>query len=136
MEGISLNYRDPRRHSFLGRQLRGLLLFSATIVVWVAAVALSVFSGLLTESITHGIPSPLVRGLLKITLAVAGMVLALFVLALIYRVPRPGAHTWSSFLPERLWRPYCGQGAICSLEPTSRGCNTDLSTEGWRQRSG
>ena len=69
------------------------------IVVWVAAVALSVFSGLLIESITHGIPSPLARGLLKITLAVAAMVLALFALTLIYRVARPGAHTWSSFLP-------------------------------------
>src|ERR1700676_870932 len=99
MEGISLIYRDPRRHSFLGRQLRGLLLFSAMIVVWVAAVALSVFSGLLIESITHGIPSPLAQGLLKITLAVAAMVLALFALTLIYRVARPGAHTWSSFLP-------------------------------------
>jgi membrane protein len=100
MEGISLIYRDPRRHSFLGRQLRGLLLFSVTIVVWVVAVALSVFGGLLTEWITHGLgPSPLMLGSLKVTLAVAAIVLELFVLALIYRAARPGSATWNSFLP-------------------------------------
>jgi membrane protein len=100
MEGISLIYRDPKRHSFLGRQLRGLLLFSVTIVVWIASVALSVFGGLLTEWATHGVgPSPLARGLLKVTFAIAAIVLSLFVLVLIYRVARPGSATWSSSLP-------------------------------------
>src|SRR5579872_7333059 len=49
MEGISLIYRDPRRHSFLGRQLRGLVLFCVTFVIWAMALALSVFGGLLTQ---------------------------------------------------------------------------------------
>jgi membrane protein len=100
MEGISLIYGDSRRHSFHGRQLRGLLLFSVTGVVWAGAVALSVYGGLLTEWITNGLgPTPLVRGLLKLTLEVAATVLALFVLTLIYRVARPGSATWISFLP-------------------------------------
>src|SRR3984893_4424277 len=82
MEGISLIYRDPRRHSFLGRQLRGLLVFSVTFVVWVVAVALNVLGGLLIQWMNHGLgPSPLVRVLLKVTLTVAAMVLAIFVLA-------------------------------------------------------
>jgi membrane protein len=100
MEGISLIYGDSRRHSFHGRQLRGLLLFSVMVVVWGAAVALSVYSGLLTGWITNGLaPTPLVRGLLKIALEAAATTLALFVLALIYRVARPGSGHWNSFLP-------------------------------------
>jgi membrane protein len=100
MEGISLIYRDPRRHSFPGRQVRGLLLFSVTIVAWIAAVALSVFGSLLTEWVTHGVgPSPLIRDLLKVAFAIAAIVVALFVLVLIYRVARPGSATWSSSLP-------------------------------------
>src|ERR1700730_3748769 len=100
MEGISLIYGDSRRHSFHGRQLRGLLLFSVMVVVWGAAVALSVYSGLLTGWITNGLaPTPLVRGLLKIALEAAATTLALFVLALIYRVARPRSGHWNSFLP-------------------------------------
>jgi uncharacterized BrkB/YihY/UPF0761 family membrane protein len=43
MEGIHLIYGDRARHSFLGRQLRGMLLFCVTIVGWLVAVVLSVF---------------------------------------------------------------------------------------------
>jgi membrane protein len=112
MEGISLIYRDPRRHSFLGRQLRGLLLFFATFVVWVVAVALSVFGGLLTQWMNHGVgPSPLVRGLLKVTLTVAAMPLAIFVLALIYRVARPDSTTWKSLLPGAVMATILWSGA-------------------------
>ncbi len=44
MEGIHLIYGDRERHSFLGRQLRGMLLFCVTIAGWVGAVVLSAFS--------------------------------------------------------------------------------------------
>lgn len=40
MEGIHLIYSDQERHSFLGRQFRGMLLFCVTIVGWLVAVAL------------------------------------------------------------------------------------------------
>jgi membrane protein len=43
MEGIHLIYGDRKRHSFVGRQLRGLLLFCVSIAAWLLAVALSVF---------------------------------------------------------------------------------------------
>jgi membrane protein len=100
MEGISLIYRDPRRHSFLGRQLRGLVLFCVTFVIWAMALALSVFGGLLTQWVTQGAGlSPLLRGLFKLALTVAAMILVVLVLSLIYRAARPGWPRWRSFLP-------------------------------------
>jgi membrane protein len=112
MEGISVIYRDPRRHSFLGRQLRGLVLFSVTFVVWVVAVALSVFGGLLAQWITHrGGPSPWVRGLMKVTLTLAAMVLVMFLLTLIYRVARPGSPGWKTFVPGAVMATILWSGA-------------------------
>ena len=43
--------------------------------------------------------SSLVRNFLIVMLPVLAMILAMFVLALIYRVARPGTTTWSSVLP-------------------------------------
>jgi hypothetical protein len=39
--GVHLIYGDREGHSFLGRQLRGLLLFSVAVVAWLVGVALS-----------------------------------------------------------------------------------------------
>jgi membrane protein len=112
MEGISMIYRDPRRHSFLGRQLRGLVLFSVTFVVWVLAVALGVFGGLLSRRINDGLgPSSFAQPLLKAALTVAAMVLVIFVLTLIYRVARPGSATWNSFLPGAVMATILWSGA-------------------------
>jgi membrane protein len=98
--GIHLIYGDRETHSFLGRQLRGLLLFSVTIVAWLVAVALSVFGRPLRQWITPGFDkSPLIRGLWYVILPVLAMILAMLVLALIYRVARPGTTTWNSVLP-------------------------------------
>jgi membrane protein len=100
MEGIHIIYGDRERHSFLGRQLRGLLLFGVSIVAWLLAVALSVFGRPLRQWMTRGFgQSPLARGFWTVMLPVLAMVLAMLVLALIYRVARPGATTWSSVLP-------------------------------------
>jgi membrane protein len=100
MEGIYLIYGNRQRHSFLGRQLRGLLLFCLTIVVWLLAVALSVFGRPLRQWMTRGFgKSPLVLGFWNVVLPVSAMILAMLVLAGIYRVARPGATTWSSVLP-------------------------------------
>src|ERR1700687_4353993 len=61
--GIHLIYDDRERHSFLGRQLRGLLLFCVSIVTWLLAVGLSVFGQPLRQWITRELgPSPLVLG--------------------------------------------------------------------------
>ena len=100
VKGIELIYGDHGTHSFLGRQLRGLLLFSVTIVAWLVVVALSVFGRPVRQWITPGFDkSPLIRGLWHIVLPVLAMILAMLVLALIYRVARPGTTTWSSVLP-------------------------------------
>jgi membrane protein len=100
MEGIHLIYRDHERHSFLGRQLRGLILFTVSVVAWLVAVALSVFGGPVRQWMIRGVgKSPVVRGFWNIMLPVLAMILAIVVLALIYRVARPAATTWSSVLP-------------------------------------
>jgi membrane protein len=100
MEGIHLIYGDRERPSFLGRQLRALLLFCVSIVAWLLAVALSVFGKPLRQWMTRGFgQSPLARGFWTVMLPVLAMVLAMLVLALIYRVARPRATTWSSVLP-------------------------------------
>jgi hypothetical protein len=100
MEGIHLIYGDRERHSFLGRQLRGLLLFCASIVAWLLAVGLSIFGRPLRQWIAGEFgPSPLVRGFWTVMLPVLGVILTMLVLALIYRVARPRATTWRSVLP-------------------------------------
>ena len=100
MEGIHVIYGDRRRHSFLGRQLRGLLLFCVSIVAWLAAVGLSLFGRPLRQWIPREFgQSPLVRGFWIVVLPVLGILLTMLVLALIYRVARPGAATWRSVLP-------------------------------------
>jgi membrane protein len=100
IKGIELIYGDSGGHSFLGRQLRGLLLFSVTSVVWFGAVALIVFGRTLRQWITHDLDnSPLARGFWTILLPISAMILATLVLALIYRFARPRATSWSSVLP-------------------------------------
>lgn len=100
MEGIHLIYGEHEKHSFLGRQLRGLLLFSVSIVAWLLAVVLSVFGRPLRQWMIRGFgTSPLVRIFLTVTLPFLAMALAMLVLALIYRVSRRRSTTWRSILP-------------------------------------
>ena len=100
MEGIHLIYGDRGRHSFLGRQLRGMLLFCATIVGWLVAVVLSLFSHPLRQWMTLGFGQSFrVTAFWNIMLPVVGLVLAMLVLSVIYRFARPGLTTWVSVLP-------------------------------------
>src|ERR1041385_4328415 len=100
MEGIHLIYGDHERYSFLGRQLRGLLLFCVSIVAWLVAVALSVFGQPLRRWMIRGLgASPLVGGFWSVMLPVLAMALAMLVLTLIYRVARRRSTTWRSVLP-------------------------------------
>jgi membrane protein len=100
IKGIELIYGDSGGRSFLGRQLRGLLLFSVTSVVWFVAVALTVFGRPLRPWITHGLgKSWLAYGFWTILLPILAMILETLVLALIYRFAQPGATSWSSVLP-------------------------------------
>ena len=100
IKGIELIYGDRGTHSFIGRQLRGLLLFSVTIVAWLVVVAFSVFGRPVRQWIAPRFDtSPLIGGLWYVILLALVMILAMLVLALIYRVARPGTTTWSSVLP-------------------------------------
>ena len=100
MEGIHLIYGDRERPSFLGRQLRGLLLFCVSIVAWLVAVGLGVLGQPLRQWLTRELgPSSLVRGFWTVVLPVLGVILTMLVLALIYHVARPGRTTWRSVLP-------------------------------------
>ena len=100
IKGIELIYGDHATHSFLGRQIRGLLLFSLASVAWLVAVVLSVFGRPLGQWIKTAFGNFwLVRILLIVALPVLAMVLAMLVLALIYRVARLGRTTWRSVLP-------------------------------------
>src|ERR1700757_3615104 len=100
MEGIHLIYRDHARPSFLGRQIRGLLMFCVSIVAWLLAVGLSVFGQPLRQWITREFGlSPFVLGFWTVMLPVLGVILTMLVLALIYRVARPDTTTWRSVLP-------------------------------------
>src|SRR6202049_2611689 len=77
IKGIELIYGDSGGHSFLGRQLRGLLLFSVTSVVWFGAVVLIVFGRTLRQWITHDLDnSPLAHGFWTILLPISAMILA------------------------------------------------------------
>src|SRR5579864_130094 len=96
MEGIRLIYGENQKHSFLIRQLRGLLLFSVSIVAWVAAVALSVFGRPLRQWMIREFgTSQLVRGFVTVILPL----LAMLVLALIFRLALQHSSTWRSILP-------------------------------------
>lgn len=100
MEGIRLIYNEDDKHSFLGRQLRGLLLFSVSIVAWVAAVALSVFGRPIRQWMMGEFgTSLLVRGFLTVILPLLAMILAMLVLALIYWLALQHSTTWRSILP-------------------------------------
>ena len=100
IKGVELIYCDAGSHSFLGRQLRGLLLFSAASLVWFAAVVVSVFGWPLGRWITRGLgESPLVHGMWTILLPILAMTLQTLVLALIYRFAGPVTAIWSSVLP-------------------------------------
>lgn len=99
-EGIRLTYGDRERHSFLGRQLRGLLLFGVSVVAWLVAAALSLFERPLRQWVTGDLaPSVLARAVWTVILGVLGVILTMLVLALVYRIARPVATTWRSILP-------------------------------------
>jgi membrane protein len=100
IKGIELIYGDRRGHSFLGRQIRGLLLFSVTSVVWFGAITLSAFGLPLRQWIAHGLgESPLVHDLWTIFVPILTMILETLVLSLIYRFAQSATTSWSSVLP-------------------------------------
>ena len=100
IKGIVLIYGDGKSHSFFGRQLRGLLLFSVTSLVWFSAIALAVFGASVREWMPNGpAANRFAQTLWTIILSILAMTVETFVLAMIYRFARPGAASWKSVLP-------------------------------------
>ena len=100
MEGFHMIYGSRSTQSFLGRQLRALLLFAVAAVTWLVAVAVSVFGGPLRQLVMVKFrDSVWTRGLWSGIFSVLAMILVTLVLAFIYRVAQPGASSWSSVLP-------------------------------------
>src|SRR5690242_13763311 len=100
IKGIELIYGNGGTHSFLGRQLRGLLLFSVTSVVWFGAVAVSVFGRSFRQWMAHGWgESPLAHSFWTILLPILAMILETLVLGLVYRFARLETTSWNSVLP-------------------------------------
>ena len=99
MKGIEVIYGKGGTHSFLGRQLRSLLLFSVTSVVWSGAIALSAFGRQFRQWIAHGRgESPLAHGFWTILLPILAIILETLVLGLIYRFAQSRT-SWNSVLP-------------------------------------
>ncbi len=100
IKGIELIYGDGRGHSFFGRQLRGLLLFIVTSLVWFSAIALAVLGASLRGWVPNGPAADrFAQGLWTVILSILAMIVETFVLAMIYKFARPGTASWRSVLP-------------------------------------
>jgi membrane protein len=100
MDGFHLAYRDPDRPSFWSRQARGLLLLSATLGPWIAAVAVTVFGKQLRAWMArhYGLPA-VFQVFWAVLLSSAALVTAVLVLAAMYRMGRPATRGWREVLP-------------------------------------
>ncbi len=100
MEGIQIIHGDADRHSFLGRQFRALALLLVTIAPFLVAVLLTVFGKPLRHWTIHQSRwTGLVRGVWAAAIPLGAMVLAMTVLAVIYRVARPVKQRWREVAP-------------------------------------
>lgn len=100
IKGIGLIYGDSGDQSFVVRQIRAVLLFSVTSVVWFGTVALTVFGRSLLQPANLELGESLLpHGVWTILIAVVAMILETVVLALIYRFARPVTASWISVLP-------------------------------------
>lgn len=100
MEGFHMINGSRSTQSFLGRQLRALLLFAVAACTWLVAVALSVFGRPLRQLMINKFGnSLLIRASWSGIFSLAAMIMVMLVLAFIYRFAEPRAATWSSVLP-------------------------------------
>ena len=100
VEGFRDVYREKGQQDWVVKHLRALLLLSATIVPSIFIVNLVVFGRQVRNWMLHTSSMPvLIRLLWSGLYIVVSMIIALFVLALIYRIGCPGNQTWDSVLP-------------------------------------
>jgi membrane protein len=100
IEGFRMVYGDKMRPSFWSRNVRALLLLSATIAPWFLAATLIVFGADFRDWLISQSNMPLVVGALwTVGYISAELVLAMSVLMFVYRVGRPGSGSWRAVLP-------------------------------------
>jgi membrane protein len=100
MEGFRMVHGGGDRGSFLNRHVRALLLLCATIVPSIFIVNLVVFGKQVRNWMLHTSSMPvLIRLVWSGLYVVASLLIAMFVLALVYRVGRADSHGWKSVIP-------------------------------------
>lgn len=100
IEGFRMVYGDKERQSFWSRNVRALLLLSATIAPWFLAATLMVSGAELRDQLMNRSEMPLiVSWVWWIAYLAMEFVLAMGVLMFIYRVGRPGTGSWQAVLP-------------------------------------
>lgn len=102
MEGFRMAYRESYhlRPTFWRLQLRALVLLLLTIAPWLAAVVLTVFGKQFRQWMIQqfGLPG-LFQALWVVVYAGLALVLAILILAVLYRVGHPGREGWNEVLP-------------------------------------
>lgn len=100
MEGVQVIHADQDKHSFLGRQFRGFLLLLMTLAPFLLVVLLTVFALPLRKFAAGKFGHiGLVGGFWRVLFPTAAMLLAIVLLAVIYRVAHPVTRGWSEVLP-------------------------------------
>jgi len=100
IEGFRMVYGDHTRSSLWSRNVRALILLTATIVPWFLAATLIVFGHELRDWLISQLEMPLFVGALwSVLYVLAELFLAMSVLMFIYRVGRPGSGSWRAVLP-------------------------------------
>jgi membrane protein len=100
MDGFRMVYRDPVRAGFWSREARAAVLLCATIAPWLATVGLMVFGKQLRAwVILHYGLSSVFRWIWGAVLSATALVIAVLVLAVVYRVGRSGVRGWREVLP-------------------------------------
>jgi membrane protein len=100
MEGFRMVYRDQNELSPVSRNVRGLLLLTATILPSILIVNLVVFGRTVRNRMLHISTMPvLIRLTWSGLYVVVSLLIALGVLTVIYRVGRPGHHGLKAHLP-------------------------------------
>jgi membrane protein len=100
IEGFRIVYRDHSGPGFWSRNVRALLLLSATIAPWFLAAVLIVFGADFRDWLISRSAMPLVVGALWTAAYIClELLLAMGALMFMYRVGRPGSGGWRAVLP-------------------------------------
>jgi membrane protein len=100
IEGFRMVYGDRHRPGFWSRNVRALLLVSATLAPWFLVTNLMVFGSQVRDWVILRSGMPLTVGALWSALYLgAELLLAMIVLAVVYRVGRPGTRNWKAVMP-------------------------------------